>query len=341
VVGLSTGAEFISAIVLRIKAGRYADRYGPARSVGLGLVWIVAGGLLCCVAAAIKDGPKASAAALLFGRVALGGGEGFLITGSQLWALAVAGPARSASVIGWVGTEMFSALALGAPLGTSLYLGVGFLWIGVMIVIAALVVRFALPRSPVFAPSSSAPASLVAVLSRISIPAICMGLVGFSYGALLSFSVVLFSERSWTPTWGAITSFSVALVGARVFVGSLPDRIGGTKAALLSIGVLVAGLALTAAPGSVGMGLTGTALCGLGYAIVYPALSREAVLLVGAEDRGSTVAIMSASIFVTLGLGNPSLGLVAEFWGTASVCAFATFAATGAAMILLGRRGPP
>jgi hypothetical protein len=63
---------------------------------------------------------------LLAGRAVLGGAESFIITGATTWGLVRAGAHNAGKVIAWMGTAVFAALAVGAPLGTVLYAKGGF-----------------------------------------------------------------------------------------------------------------------------------------------------------------------------------------------------------------------
>jgi predicted MFS family arabinose efflux permease len=55
---------------------------------------------------------------VLLGRAVLGAAESFIITSAASWGLALVGAENAGKVIAWVGTAMFAALALGAPIGT-------------------------------------------------------------------------------------------------------------------------------------------------------------------------------------------------------------------------------
>jgi MFS family permease len=334
-IGVTSGAQFISAIVLRIAAGRYCDRRGSARAVRVGLVWSGLGGLMCLLAWALRDHPLAALSVLLAGRVVVGGGESYVMSGVQTWCLALAGTPRAAQVIGWVGTAMFTALALGAPLGGYLYQMAGFSSVGVVTSLTAVAMLLATQGmvSPDIRPKTQPP--LRSVMWRLRVETGAMALAGFTYGAMVSFSVVLFIERAWTPSWAALTAFSFALVASRIFFGSLPDRIGGTRAAWLSLIVLAAGMVGMAVPGGAWIGLVGALVSGLGYAVVYPALTREAVQRVEPESRGTALALVSASIYVTLGLGNPLLGMMADRVGTGSVFFFSGAMSLVAALVLV------
>jgi predicted MFS family arabinose efflux permease len=85
-----------------------------------------ASGLLYLLSLDFAGSPVASVTILLIGRALLGGAESFIITGAVSWRLALVDANTAGRVIARVGMAMFAALALGAPVGTSLYAIGGF-----------------------------------------------------------------------------------------------------------------------------------------------------------------------------------------------------------------------
>src|SRR5262249_23325866 len=90
--------------------------------------------------------------------------------------------------------------------------------------------------------------------------------------------------------------------------------------------------------------LTGAALTGLGYSLVYPGLGVEAVRQAPAQSRGLAMGAYTAFLDVALGFGIPALGLLADVAGLGAAFAASTLAALGAAgiaAVLLCRPGTP
>lgn len=335
-IGVASGVQFISAIAFRIHSGRFTDKRGPRTAVRLGLLGSFAGSLLCLSAVWLDKTPNLALVVLITGRVMLGGGESFGMTGLQTWALQIAGNAKAAMVIGWVGTAAFAAMAGGAPIGGILYDLAGFGPVCVFVTVAVLTLQVPLRLMADAHVRSAAPASSVwKTVKSIRLPLVAMSLAGVSYGAIITFSVPLFVERQWLPSWGALTTFSLALVAARLLLGSLPDRIGGRRAASLSLVILVLGLSLAAGAKWQFFGLVGTAIAGLGYAVVFPSLCREAVQSVTSDSRATALSLMSAGIYTAMGLGNPLLGVMADHLGTGWVFGMAAAAAVLSALVLV------
>jgi hypothetical protein len=94
---------------------------------------------------------------------------------------------------------------------------------------------------------------------------------------MIGFSSLLAAARGWSPLWLPFSAFAISLVIARLFFGHMPDKLGGSKVALISVFIEAAGLALIWLAPDRASGAVGAALTGFGYALVYPGLGVEAV----------------------------------------------------------------
>src|SRR6266404_7265143 len=150
VVGLVTGSQFAASVVSRVWSGHFAHNRGPKLTVILGLAAAMASGVIYEVSLAFVTMPAASVSILLGGRALLGVAESFIITGAVTWGLALVGPESAGRVIAWIGMAMFAALALGAPLGTTLYAVGGFASVAIATILVPLVtVLLVAPLPPV------------------------------------------------------------------------------------------------------------------------------------------------------------------------------------------------
>ena len=55
------------------------------------------------------------------------------------------------------------------------------------------------------------------------------------FGAMIAFSSLLSAERGWNPVSIGFSAFAIALVAARLFLGHMPDELGGAKVALVCV----------------------------------------------------------------------------------------------------------
>jgi MFS family permease len=330
VVGLVTGGQFAASLISRVWAGHFADRKGAKSGVILGLVAAATSGLLYVLSLAFTSS-AASVSILLLGRAVLGGAESFIITGAVSWGLVLVGPKGAGRVIAWVGTAMFAALAIGAPVGTMLYSAAGFGAVAIataLIPFATLVLLLWLPAVPP-APATSR-GVFRSVAKAVCVPGIGAALSSIGFGAILAFASLLFANRGWTPVWLAFTAYALALIAARLGLGHLPDRIGGARVAVGSALIEAAGLALIWLAPSAVVAAAGAALTGFGYALVYPALGVEAVRHAPPQSRGLVMGMYTAFLDVALGFGTPALGLIAGRFGLGPVFLASALAAVAA-----------
>lgn len=319
VVGIVTGCQFAAALVARLWSGRMSDRRGPKRSVVTGLVAAAAAGALYLVSLAFVGTPWISVGILMSGRAALGAAESFIITGAVAWGLARAGTPNAGKVIAWSGTAMFAAFAAGAPLGTALYAGGGFATVAAATALAPLATLALIAPVRGAAPTHRKASSFLAVVDRIWLPGLAAALSSIGFGALITFSALLFSTHGWQPVWLAFTVYAVALVVARILFGQLPDRYGGAKVALVCVLIETAGLVLMGLAASVSVAAAGAALTGLGYALVFPGFGVEAVRRTPPQSRGTAMGAYTACLDLALGVSGPALGLVAGHAGLGPV----------------------
>lgn len=333
VVGLVTGSQFAASLISRVWSGRYADSRGSKRAVVLGLLTAVVGGLLYLVSVSFVGTPSLSVSVLLVGRALLGGAESLVISGAVSWGLGLAGPANTGRVIAWVGMAMFASLAFGAPVGTTLYALGGFTAVALATILVPLIaVLLVAPLSAVHAKRGTQ-TGLMKILGAVWLPGFGSALSTVGFGAMIAFSALLSSQHGWNPVWLTFSAFAMALVAARLFLGHIPDMLGGAKVALVCVFVEAAGLALVWFAPNAPLAATGAALAGFGYSLVYPGLGIEAMKRVAPQNRGLAMGAYTVFLDVALGLGSPALGLLAGRAGVGSVFLASALLALGSAVV--------
>ena len=169
VVGLVTGSQF-AASLSRGSGRATTPTAGAKRAVVAGLLAAAASGLLYLLSLLFVGTPATSVTVLLLGRALLGGAESFIITGAVSWGLALVDPGNTGKVIAWVGTAMFAALALGAPVGSASYARYGFAAIALATTLVPLATLLLVARFTPSPPQRAPPALL-----RVSAPSGCRG----------------------------------------------------------------------------------------------------------------------------------------------------------------------
>jgi MFS family permease len=331
-VGLVAGSQFAAAIGSRVWAGRHADARGAKAAVVLGLLIAAAAGLLYLASLRFAGAPATAVTILLLGRALLGVGESFIIVGAQSWGLAVLGVQNTGKAIAWIGSAMFAAFALGAPVGTALYARHGFAAIALATTLLPLAtLAFIAPLRRV-AVTARGPAGAMKVMAVVWIPGVASALSSIGFGAIMAFSALLFVARGFAA-WPAFSAFATAFILTRLVLGHLTDRFGGAKVAFICAIVEAAGLGLIWLSPWFAPALVGAALAGLGYSLVYPGFGVEAVRSAPPQSRGLAMGAYTAFLDVALGFGTPALGLLADVAGLGTVFIAGMLAALGAAGI--------
>jgi len=318
IVGLVAGSQFAAALLSRVWAGDQADTRGAKQAVIVGLLMSAGAGLLYLLSLRLLEHPGDSATILLLGRALLGAGESFIITGAQTWGLALASPQSTGRVLAWMGTAMFAAFAVGAPIGTTLYGAYGFEAIALATTLLPLATLLLVAPVPRVAPTARVRPSLAKVVGAVWLPGLGLAMSSFGFGAMTAFVSLLFAARSWT-VWPAFTSFAVAFIAARLFLGQLPDKIGGARVALIFVLIEALGQTLLWMAPGFAPALLGAVLTGFGYSLVFPGFGVEAIRRAPPHNQGLAVGAYTAFLDLTLGLATPLLGFIGGIAGIGSV----------------------
>ena len=320
IVGVVASAQFLFALVSRIWSGAYSDTKGAKKAVIVGLIAASVAGLLYLVSVWFLNIPKLSLIILLLGRAILGGAESFVITGGIAWGLAIVSKEHSGKVIAWVGTAMFTAMALGGPIGIYLFNLFGFGAIALLTLLLPLVVLVYLFYLPSLKPMPhSSTGSLISAMKGVWLPGVGAALASLGYFTILAFSSLYYSSMGWQPVWMAFTAFGVALIITRMFVGDLPDRFGGAHIALLFVIIQSIGLFMMWCATSSFIASIGSVFVGVGYSLVYPGLGLEAVNSVSPQNRGMAMGIFTAFLDIAMAIGGPIFGWIGGTFGIGTI----------------------
>jgi MFS family permease len=343
-VGTVAGAQFAASLVSRMFAGRFTDTRGPKSAFVVGLLLTAASGLLYLASLPFADVPVTSVSLLLVGRVLLGFGESYIVTGALGWGLILLGSASAGKAMSWLGTSLYAAFAIGAPIGSSLYGHWGFSAVAVATVLMPLVALALVAPMRGVSPPPPAPAGLKKVLAVVWVPGTTLALSGVGFSAIMTFASLLYASRHWSPAWLPFTALSVAFIFGRVVLGHLPDKLGGVRVALVCIAVEAIGQALIWLAPNATIAFIGVAVTGLGYSLVYPGLGTEVVQAASPQSRALALGAYTAFLDVSLGFSGPLLGLIATGRDLSIIYAVSTFvvlASTGLTIWMLRRHQTP
>ncbi|ARB28697.1 arabinose transporter [Pseudomonas tolaasii] len=341
VVGVVVGAQFAAALLSRAWAGNFADMRGPKRALLTGLLVAASSGLLYLASLGFVDSPGVSVWILLAGRVVLALGESLIITGSMGWGMGRVGPQNAGKVMAWIGIAIYAAFALGAPLGVAINQLWGFSGIAVGTMLLPLLALGMVAGAKGVAPTSQRRTSFYTVLGAVWLPGLGLAFSSIGFGVITAFIALLFASKDWGNASFAFTAFGVAFIGARIFFGHLPDKLGGAGVALVCVLIEAAGQLLIWGAGTPLMAYAGAALTGFGYSLAFPGFGVEAIKRAPPQTRGLAMGAYVAFLDIALGISSPLAGALAGAAGVASVYlagAVAVACSVGVAWALLARR---
>lgn len=330
IVGLVIGIQFLATVLTRGYAGRITDNQGGKRAALQGALICALGGLLYFISALPALSPGISLSILVAGRLAAGFGESQFVTGCVSWSIASVGRERAGISMSWTGIAMFSALAIGAPVGMALYQAYGLEISMLACITAPLIAALIALGSTSYTTPAGDRLPFYRVIGQIWKEGLGLMLQGIGLSGLTAFASLYFAARGWGNAGLVMTAFGIGFIFMRVALGHLPDKVGGYRVAIWSSVVEAIGLVTVWAAPTEMVALAGALVTGLGCALIFPALGVEALKRVLPANRGSAMGAFVAFLDIAYGFGGPAAGLVAGQFGYAAVYLL------GAACALLG-----
>ncbi|MBI5105460.1 MAG: MFS transporter [Solirubrobacterales bacterium] len=327
-VGVVAGAFAFTAVVGRPIGGRLADTRGRRLVVTIGLLVTGLAGALYLLPLGVPG--------LVLARLVLGAGDGWVFTAGLSWIVDLAPAQRRGQAIGLFGLAVWGGLSAGPVLGEAVlslasYEAV-FVFAALLPVAGAVIARRVPDRHvPTAAPAGGARALLP---PGVLAPGIALALANVGYGTMSGFVVLLLADRDIGNGAAVFTAFATAVVGARLLLAHLPDRLGAHVTAAAAGAAEATGLAVLAVAPSLGVALAGAVVMGAGFALLFPSLALIALARAGEERRGTAMGAFTAFFDVGVGLGAPLAGAVAAL--ASYEAAFFVGAAAAAVGVVVG-----
>ncbi|WP_413726293.1 MFS transporter [Sodalis sp. RH16] len=317
--GLVISLQYLATLISRPWAGRYADRVGPKRIVVLGLGGCLLSGVGYLLSLLMDSWPVTALLFLCAGRIILGIGQSFVGTGATLWGVGSVGSMHIGRVISWNGVASYGALAVGAPLGVWLHAigGLGLLS-AFIILVAGLAIAAAIPRPKVktVAGKQIPFSAVVGIIWRYGL---VLAFASCGFGVIATFITLFYADKDWSGAAFALTLFSVAFVGTRLFFPNSINRFGGLRVSMGCFTVEALGLLLVWQAPLPWLAGAGALLTGAGFSLVFPALGVVAMKEVPPQNQGSALATFTAFMDLSLGIVGPLAGVLMAHAGVSSI----------------------
>jgi MFS family permease len=327
-VGLAVGAPAITGVIARPAGGRAADRRGAAGVLIAGALVMVLG-----VAPALVATPNAQIAS----RLAVGAGEGLMMSAAVLWLLRLGGPARQGRALGHIGLANYGGLTVGPLLADALggRTGPVLAFAAVLPLLATVVVARACRPNEADGAREHGPALWRATLA----PGAGLMLVNAGYVTLLSFGPATVAGHGAGGAALVVPAFAATVIAVRTLGAAIPDRAGPRKTLALAAPAAAAGLAVIAVAHAAAAVLAGVVVLAAGQALAVPALGLLALQRVPPARHGAAAGLFFAFFDAGVGLGGPAAGVLARLAGPAGALAGAAAAVAMAATVAATRSG--
>jgi predicted MFS family arabinose efflux permease len=328
-IGLAVGAPALAGVVSRPLGGRLADRRGPAPVLLAGAVVMAAG---------IAPATVQTVAAQIGSRLAVGAGEGLMMSAAVLWLLRIAGPERQGRALGHIGLANYAGLAVGPLVADALagaeHPGRVLSAAGVLPLLGAALAA-GIPRPPRASGHGAAGGRARDLAGALARPGAGLLLVTVGYVAVLSFGPEAAVGRGAALV---VPVFALTVVAARTLGAGIPDQMGPQRTLAAAAPLAAAGLVGVAfAPGTVTTVAAIVALAA-GQALAVPALGILALSRVTPARQGAAAGLFFACFDAGVGLGGLGAGVLARAGGPRGALGGAALAVAIAGPIALVQR---
>ena len=310
-IGMVMGITAIGALIMRPAAGQAVDHFGSRPVIALGQSVLA----ICLSAYIFFTGFFP----LLMIRFLHGAAQSFYSTACVTFASSVESPQNMAAAISLFTVFTMVGLGSATSLGPILYADTGFLpLVGLSLATLTIAVAFTFFRARPIAPVRDAnrlPFSSVLHMPAVWAPTVCLFASNFIFSTLFTFIPLYALSESVTGYSSFYICFAVAVIFTRLGVQTLTQAFPAEKVVTTASLMNVAGaLVILISPSSLTLAISGI-LVGLGFGIIFPALTVYVVQRIPPAVKGTGLSILTAAGDVGNALGAALLGIVAELFG--------------------------
>jgi MFS family permease len=302
-VGVTVGALFLGAVVLRPLAGRIGDRYGRK-------LLIVSGAATVGISM-IGYSLATSLGALVAARIVTGLGEAAFFVGAATMITDLAPVERRGEAISYWSVAVYSGFAFGPAIGETVQREFGYttLWILAAVLGFTSALLGCLTREAERARAEGPPQPLI---NRRALGPGVVLFAGLVATAAFGAFVPLYGEDVGIDDVAIVfVTFGLLVLAIRILGARIPDTLGGARAGTVALVTTAAGMALMAIWGTAVGLMAGVVVFAVGSAFMYPAMLLMALEGSTEQDRGSAVGTISSCFDLSQGVGSLVVGAVA------------------------------
>lgn len=310
-IGMVMGIMAIGALVMRPWAGRAIDQQGSRPVILFGQMLLG----ICFAAFLWLTGFWS----LLLVRFIQGAAQSFYSTAAVTFASSVESPQNMASAISMF--TVFTMIGLGSAtsLAPFFFHEIGFIPLVLLSLLTlGIAISFTLFRARPIAPIRDAdalPFSSVLHLKSVWAPTVCLFASSFVFSTLFTFVPLYALSESVQGYSVFYVCFAIAVIATRLGVQRLTETFRAetvaTVASLMNVG---SALIIAIYPSPFTFAISGI-LIGLGFGVIFPALTVYVIQRISPAIKGTGLSILTAAGDVGNALGAAILGLVAEWLG--------------------------
>jgi MFS family permease len=315
-VGLVMGTFAVAAILARPYVGRLVDKLGGKPSLLLGSLILAIGPLLYIASRSVS--------VLLVARFLHGFGISASSTAYIIIIAALAPPGRRGEAIGLSAAAMPIALMTAPAIGASLLESQGF--VRLFVLSASVAALSLLTAFFVIEPQSTGRNDdsdeegegaffQVLGLRSVWVPSGAMGVLGVTYGSILTFLPLFAIQQDIDNPGFFFTVYGLTLIAVQVLAGRASDLVGRMRVIVPAMVLLALPFFVLALVQSLPLLLGMAVLYGLGFGSARATLNTLMVDTVPTPIRGMAMSIAYGSFDLGIGLGSYVLGWVAQIQG--------------------------
>jgi MFS family permease len=325
--GFVLGLLWAMAFLGRFQAGPFADRRGRRLTLLVGYALFMVAGLLYLPHHVLP---------LALGRAICGIGEAYVLTATATWVVELGPANRRAQALGYMASGVWGGLSVGTVVSTYLH---SFTQVALLCIATSAASFLMMLRLPADRGTGAPPAQRALVFQATFTPGLVLGLTNLAYAVLNGFLPIYLASKG-TKGGAAFSGFAIAVLLTRLFLGSLPDRLGPYITLYSGQSLMIVSLVgLIYAPTPVWQ-VVAAVCAGIGYSFPWPSLATIVLGRVRAEERGSTLATLTAYFDLFVALGSAAAGMILGRFGILSVMWFAVMSVAAGMVVSASRLRP-